>query len=562
MKFLGSQLAYFLQSKSTRRNIRLLIRFILLLVSLITFYSISFHYLMELEGNQYSWITGFYWTLTVMSTLGFGDITFTSDLGRIFSIVVLLSGVVLLLVLLPFTFIQFFYAPWIEAERKSRAPRELPETTKGHVIVTEFNQVTSSLIEKLKNHRLEYVLLTDDIQRALELYDLGYRTALGEVDDPETYKKMRASRASLVVAAGTDEMNTNIAFTVREISESVPIITTADSIDSVDILSMAGSTLVIQIADMLGRSLARRTISSGSRANIIGRFDELIIAEAPALKTPLAGKTILESKIRELLGVTVVGIWDRGKFEIPGPDTVITPATVLVLAGSEEQITNYEEMMCIYQVASDPVIIIGSGRVGSSVAESFEERKIDYLIIEKDPSKVYKGHTSVIGSAADLATLKKAGVDTSPAVIVTTHNDATNIYLAKYLRSLRSDIQIISRANAERNVSTLHRAGADFVMSFAALGANTIFNFIQSSDIVMLAEGLDIFKLPVPQGLIGKSLAQSRIRQETGCTVVAVKSSSGTSINPDPGIPFMTDDEIILIGNTEAEKRFIRKFSA
>jgi len=61
---------------------------------------------MELEGEYYTWVTGFYWTLTVMSTLGFGDITFTSDLGRIFSIIVLLSGVIFLLVLLPFTFIQ------------------------------------------------------------------------------------------------------------------------------------------------------------------------------------------------------------------------------------------------------------------------------------------------------------------------------------------------------------------------------------------------------------------------------------------------------------------------
>jgi hypothetical protein len=157
---------------------------------------------MEIEGHDYSWVTGFYWTLTVMSTLGFGDITFTSDAGRLFSIIVLLSGVVLLLVLLPFTFIQFFYAPWIEADRKSRAPRELPETTSGHVIITEYNQVTAALIEKLKDHRYEYVLIVEDIQRALELYDLGYRTALGNIDDPATYIKMRAPQASLIVAAG------------------------------------------------------------------------------------------------------------------------------------------------------------------------------------------------------------------------------------------------------------------------------------------------------------------------------------------------------------------------
>ena len=47
-----------------------------------------------------------------MTTLGFGDVTFTTDVGRLFSIVVLLSGVVLLLVVLPFLFIRLFYARW------------------------------------------------------------------------------------------------------------------------------------------------------------------------------------------------------------------------------------------------------------------------------------------------------------------------------------------------------------------------------------------------------------------------------------------------------------------
>ena len=67
-----------------------------------------------MEGEQHSWITGFYWTLVVMTTLGFGDITFTSDVGRLFSILVLLSGVVLLLVMLPFM-------------REARRPPQLAE---------------------------------------------------------------------------------------------------------------------------------------------------------------------------------------------------------------------------------------------------------------------------------------------------------------------------------------------------------------------------------------------------------------------------------------------------
>ena len=45
--------------------------------------------------------------------------------------VVILSGTIFLLVMLPFTFIQFFYAPWIEAQAAARTPRRLPEGTRG-----------------------------------------------------------------------------------------------------------------------------------------------------------------------------------------------------------------------------------------------------------------------------------------------------------------------------------------------------------------------------------------------------------------------------------------------
>jgi Trk K+ transport system NAD-binding subunit len=310
---------------------------------MVTAYSIIFHALMAFEGRSYSWVTGFYWTLTVMTTLGFGDITFNSDGGRAFSILVLLSGVVFFLTLLPFTFIKFFYAPWMEAEARNRAPRELPPGTKDHVIITSYNPVTAALIEKLKNHQESYILIEEDFRRALELYDAGVRVAVGNVDDPETYRKMRVENSVLVVAASTDEINTNIAFTVRELCESVPIISTADSPHSVDILEMAGSTRVLQIYDILGRSLSAWTISGKGGSNIISRFDNLVIAEFPVFGTPLIDKTLAESDLRQKFGVTVVGIWNRGTFEIPTAHSVITRTSVLVLAGVEENLAAVDE---------------------------------------------------------------------------------------------------------------------------------------------------------------------------------------------------------------------------
>src|SRR5512134_1881206 len=143
MKFLISQLNVFLKPGTQRRNVRLLLKFLLLLALLVTPHSVLFHALMVYEKQEHSWLTGVYWTLTVMSTLGFGDITFTSDIGRLFSIVVLLSGMVFLLILLPFTFIEFFYAPWMQAQAEARAPRRLAESMRGHVILTAYDPVTA-----------------------------------------------------------------------------------------------------------------------------------------------------------------------------------------------------------------------------------------------------------------------------------------------------------------------------------------------------------------------------------------------------------------------------------
>lgn len=561
MKFIPSQLAFFLQGRTTRRNVSALLRFLSTLLGLVTLYSVLFHYIMEVEGRSFSWITGFYWTLTVMSTLGFGDITFNSDLGRAFSMVVLSSGVVVLLILFPFTFIQFFYAPWLDARSRARAPRELPEDTSGHVILTNPDPVTLALIEKLKTFHHPYVLLVEDLQRALELYDSDIRVVLGERDNPDTYRKLRADRAALVVANGRDEVNTNIVFTVRELSKDVPIIAVADSPSSVDILQLAGSSHVMHLTEMLGKALARRTIGGDARANVIGCFDQLVIAEAPVNGTPLVGRSIGESRLREVMGITVVGVWERGVFHLPTPEMRIGTSTVLVLAGSEEQFQHYDEYMCIYNPHDAYVLIIGGGRVGRQIARELALRDIPYRIVERNPTEVHDPEHVEVGNAADIETLRRAGIDRASSLIVTTQDDDTNIYLTIYCRRLRPDVHLISRATLEKNISTLHRAGADLVMSYSSLGSNTILNFLQRSRVMMLAEGLDILRLPVPESLDGMTLRGSGIRKDTGCSVIALRSDGETRVNPDPDTVLAPGMDMFVIGTADAELAFITRYT-
>ncbi|WP_028586901.1 potassium channel family protein [Desulfocurvus vexinensis] len=560
MKFLAAQITYLLQDRTARRNIGFLLKFVLLLVGVIALYSVLFHFIMEQEGQAHSWITGVYWTLTVMSTLGFGDITFSGDLGRVFSIVVLMSGIIFLLVMLPFTFIQFFYAPWLEAQNKALAPRELPPGTHGHVIIIGPDSTALNLAQRLRQYGHEHVLLCPDAQTALALHDQGYSVAVGDHDDSQTYRKLRVEGAAMVVALDSDVRNTSITFTVREACAAVPIVAKADQEESVDILTLAGSTHVFQFTRMLGQTLARRTLGANMRSGIIGRFDELMVAETPVMRSNLVGRTLRQCGLREAVGVNVVGVWERGRFTLPDPDLPLTGAMVLVLAGTLGQIETFDSFAGVTSTKDGPVVILGGGRVGQAAAEQLHRLGLAYRVVEKKPRQTGDGEHLVAGNAADLDVLERAGIREAPSVFITTHDDDMNTYLTIYCRRLRPDIQIISRATLDRNIGILHSAGADLVISHASLVANTVVNLLSPGKVLMLTEGLNIFRMPLPPQLEGTTLMGSDIRAATGCSVVAVGSAQGLEINPDPARVLAAGDELILIGTSASERRFLDRF--
>ncbi|MFP4453764.1 MAG: potassium channel family protein [Desulfobacterales bacterium] len=543
----------------------MLVKFVMVLILFFVLYTILFHLLMLYEGRQFSWITGFYWTLTTMSTLGFGDITFHSDAGKIFSVVVLLSGIVFLLVMLPFTFIQFFYAPWLEEQNKARAPRSLSGDVSGHVIITYFDDVAINLIEKLVSYSIPYVIVTPELQNALDLHDLGYNVVVGELDDPGTYRRLRIDEASMALVLNDDITSTNIIYTIREVNGRVLAATNADVNDSVDILQLAGCTQVFQFSQMLGKALSRRVLGVSMKANIIGRFDRLLIAEVPVMRTWLQGKTLAESRLRRTTGVNVVGLWEKNQFMIPTAQSRLEESTVLVLAGTEAQLEKFDASIGHDkngEVNNAPVVVLGGGRVGQAVARSLEERQIDFRVIEKNTAIASQHSQFIHGSAADLDILIQAGIRETPAIIITTHDDNLNIYLTIYCRRLRPDVQIICRASLDRNINTLHRAGANLVMSYSSLVTSTIMNLLHPQQMLMLSEGLNVFRVKVTQRLENKSLVRLKIREQTGCSVVAVKKHDDLIINPDPDIVVNLGDELVLIGSAESEKRFTEKYPA
>lgn len=123
---------------------------------------------------------------------------------------------------------------------------------------------------------------------------------------------------------------------------------------------------------------------------------------------------------------------------------------------------------------------------------------------------------------------------------------------------MQPGVQVISRANLDRNVSTLHRAGADAVLSYASLGATEIWNELGADDSLVVAEGLDVFRVKMPGWLTGRSLAESELRTRTGCNVLGLVRDGSNDVEPPPApdAPLPADASLVMIGDSSAQERF------
>ena len=561
MKFLPSQLAYLTSDREARGNLRALAKYMAFLAGLMAVYTVLFHIIkLNVEHEQHSWITGLYWTLVVMSTLGFGDITFTSDTGRVFSIVVLMSGVVFLLVMLPFLFIRLFYAPWLEARVRLRAPRDVPPAMHGHVIIAEYDAIAEGLIERLDAESIPYVVIEPNPARAGQLYGDGIFVLAGENDSRLTYERARAPVARLLLANCEDTGNTNITLTAREVAPDLAIAAIVEEQDSVDILQLTGATSVLPLKHQLGDYLANRVDVGRPEAHVVGEFRRLQVAELPAHDTPFVGKSVRDTRLRQQTGISVVGFWERGRLRPAYPLTEIRSDSVLVVAGTSAQIAALNALLPAGEGRFPSVLVIGAGKVGHAAARSLKSKGVPVHAIDRTEAALAPIAPEVdavfVGDAADRRLLERAGILSARSVVLTTNEDAMNIYLAVYCRRLNPDLRIVSRITHERNLEAIHRAGADFVLSYTTLGIEAVLSLLHGHPPVLLGEGVEMFSVRVPASLAGRPLSESGIGSRTGLSVIALQQGDDLTAPLTSETLLTSGADLLMLGSHEQRAAF------
>ena len=119
----------------------------LVVLLLLAIYILLFKQLMILENQpeNANAVTAIYWATTTIATVGYGDVVFTSLPGRLFSIVVQVTGIILISGFLA----TYVIAPWMDKVIKFRMPRKVPSSMKDHIIICGYNQLVETLIDEL-----------------------------------------------------------------------------------------------------------------------------------------------------------------------------------------------------------------------------------------------------------------------------------------------------------------------------------------------------------------------------------------------------------------------------
>jgi voltage-gated potassium channel len=219
----------------------------------------------------------------------------------------------------------------------------------------------------------------------------------------------------------------------------------------------------------------------------------------------------------------------------------------------------------------DHYIICGAGRVGRSVAREFAGRPVPFVVIENNESKLAK-YTSenwltMVGDATQESTLRDARIDQAIGLIAATTTDASNTYIVLTARSLNPDLKIIARASEENAEKHLLTAGANSVVSPYSFAGHRIaqsflrphvLDFIDSATIHQhLGMDLEIAEIIIPEHsrFGGESLATSKMRQELGVIVLAIKRGGEMRMNPTHDDVIQPGDFLIVMGDPKALRK-------
>ncbi|OTW80517.1 potassium channel protein [Bacillus thuringiensis] len=213
------------------------------------------------------------------------------------------------------------------------------------------------------------------------------------------------------------------------------------------------------------------------------------------------------------------------------------------------------------------IIVCGCGRVGLQVVHELQEKKIPFVVVDKDESVLEKGKLLYIhGDATEDQVLHHAGISKAAGLVAIVANDAENVFITLTARGLNDAIKIVARSEKPETEEKLRRAGANKVINPSSMAgihiAKGIANPLTVHYIDTVLYGIEqsfvIEEILVGKDsiLVGKSLLESDVRNQFDVTILAILRNGDIIHNPTGQEKLQEHDMIIVFGLVEKLKQF------
>jgi len=300
-----------------------------------------------------------YQTGITFTTVGFGEIRPISDLGRIFTITLIIFG-----------FVVFSIAVGIIAEvvkkgefqKTAKERKMLYEIArlKHHFVVCYHNEFTIQVTKQLRANHIPFVVV--DPREDLEVIAKKYHYPYFVVAEPHTEAGILKSHLSS--AKGVITLADNVADNIATIasarlyeteigrSRKFLIIANAKSNEDDQKLLKLGANKVVTATKLMAQRInamaARPDMENLLQEFLYKKNTPLDMEEAKVSKTSwLTLKKIKVARFRDIANVTIIGIRQKDNKFIPMPrgDTIIMPESKLLLIGTEEGIRHAKKLI-------------------------------------------------------------------------------------------------------------------------------------------------------------------------------------------------------------------------